>query len=291
MAADLYIFFNDRLTIANPSVALTASSTATGGYAMDNVRRADLMTAWKGNDSTTTDEWLSVDGGSTGWLGSAGQTAFSVIAYDNRGADQDTIKLQYGATDDGAYASPTTVATWTISSFKSEITMEWKTFAIPGTAKRYYRIIQFGNERTEATGSITPKILSWSMFNADGVLRLGVDYPGEGEAPYAIRSEFKSVEARTAGGLRLFNKYAQPGQRFGISFQPGRDTFWATALRDRLVDNGAGTRAFFVQKEGLRNSALSNFFLCRLVNLEMVATRPYFDQYMIDTEWETEPWL
>lgn len=290
MAADLYIFMNDRLHISNASVSLTASATA-AGYAIDNVRRDDLMTAWKGNDGTTNDEWLQVDGGSAGWIGSAGQTAFSVIAYDNRGADQDSINLNTDNADSASMSAQATQATWTVSTFKAGITMEWKSWTIQTPAKRYYRLLQPGGARSEAAGTITTKILCWSMFNADGVLRLGMDYPAEGEAPYTIVTQFKNGTATTAGGLRLYNKYAEPGHRFTISFQPARDTLWSTVWRDRLITYGGGTRAFFVQKEGLRNEAQSNFFLCRLTGSEVVASRPLQDQYTIETEWVTEPWL
>lgn len=290
MAADLYIFFNDRLTIANPDVSITASSTD-DGYAIDNVRYADLVRAWKGNDSTTTNEYLQADGGSAGWIGSATETAYAVVAYDNRGADQDTIKLITDSGDSAGFGgTPTTLATWTVSTFKTELTMEWKSYTIQTSGRRYYRLIQYGNERTESAGSVTSKIYCWSMFNADGVLRLPVNYPSDGEAPYSIRTQFKYGEAKTAGGLRLFNKYSAPGQSFNVSFQPASLVLWEY-MRDSLKAYGGGARAFFVQKDGLSNLAQSNFFLCRLTNLEITASVSYQNNYNVDTQWETEPWL
>jgi len=288
--ADLYLFFNDRLNISNAAASLTASSTVQG-YAINNIREADLVKAWKGTDGLTNDEWLSANGGSAGWLGTAGQTVYAVVAYDTRGAHQDTIKLQYGAVDDGAYATPTTAITWAVGSPNTaEVTMEWKTFVIPGTAKQYYRIIQFGNERSEATGTITAKIFNWGLFSAADVVKLSLDYPTEGETSYDISSEFRYGSAKTAGGYQVFNKFAQPGQRFQVNFKPMKDTFWAT-IRDRLRTYEGPARAIYVQKEGLYGLALPNFSMCRLVGLEFKANRPYMDEYMVSMEFETEPWV
>lgn len=293
MPADLYLFFNDRLNIANPIPVITASSTDPG-YSINNVREADLVKAWKGNDSTTVNEWLSADGGSIGWLGAGGQSAYAVLAYDTRVAHQDTVKLQYATVDDGAYAAPQTLATWNVKTpNNTEVTMEWKSFVIPGTAgaeKRYYRIIQFGNERAEATGMVTATIFNWGMFNAGDVIRLSLDYPTEGETPYDIATQFGYGYARTAGKYPLFSKYAAPGQRFQVNFKPMRDTFWM-AVRDKLRAYEGPARAMYVQKEGLNNLAQSNFFMCRLVGLEFRASRLYVDQYLVSMEFETESWV
>jgi hypothetical protein len=289
VAADIIIFLKDLLHVSNPAAILTASSTVSG-YAIENVRRADLMAAWKGSDGTTNDEWLQVDGGSTTWLGAASATAYAVVAYDNRGADQDTILLQYDTADNPAFSSPSTALTWTISGNKAEVTMEWKSFSIPSTAKRYYRIIQPGNARTETTGSITAKILAWSMFKATDVIVLATGFPQDAEGAYSIKTQYRVGESATAGGLRLFNKYAQPGQRFTIAFSPASRTLWQT-IRDGLKSNGAGVRAMYIQKDGLDNQAQQNFFMCRLTNPEYAASLQYRDNFQVEMEWETEPWL
>lgn len=291
MSADLIIFWNDRLNILNTAVTLTASSTQSG-YSINNVRYADLVLPWKGNDSTTTDEWLKSDGTTTGWLGTAADTAFSIIAYDNRNAHQDTVKLQYDTADNTSFSSPSTLATWTVGTpNNTEVTMEWKQFTIPTPAKRYYRIVEFGNERTEAAGTVTTKVFAWGMFNATDVLRLSVDYSKEGESPYDISTNFRYGTVATAGGVQIFNKVAQPAQTFSVVFRPGTDTFWATAIKNRLRSLEGPARAFFIQKEGINNLALSNFFLCRLVGLDFNSSRPYQDQYMFEMKFVTEPWI
>lgn len=289
--ADLYLFLNDRLHISNPSglspaPVLTASSTV-AGYAPDNVREADLTKAWKPNDSTTTDEWLKVDGGSTSWTGSG--VTYAVLAWDSRGSDQDTVKLQVDSVDDGAFGGTiTTKATWAVGSNKSEVTMQWVGFG--ASAKRWWRLFQAGNERTETTGSVTAKILVWGMFEVtNDLLRLSIDFPGLGEGVYRMSQRYGVNVSRAVAGQPFTNKYSEMTQRFVVVWRPGTDALF-TAVRDRLAAmNGMG-RAIFVIKEGLHNLAQANIGLCRLTG-NWDAVKNFDGQYEIELELETQPWL
>jgi len=72
--------------------------------------------------------------------------------------------------------------------------------------------------------------------------------------------------------------------------EPASDTLWAS-IRRHLSDNDGQHRGMFVQKEGLENSALSNFFLCRLLSAEWGASREYLGNYNVALQFRTESWL
>lgn len=291
MASATYLFFGDRCHSSVTATVITASGTATG-YSVDNVRDTNLMTAWKAADSTTVDVWLKADGGSTTWIGAAGDTAFVALAYDARNNEQDTLKLEYGTVDDGAFAAVTVAATFTLTKNGSGVQCTYSSFTIPGTAKRYWRLIGYGNERTEAAGDNVPKIYSWAMYDKDTVFRLGAasPYTADDSGRGSISPITRTGVARTAAGALATNRYAQYGMAFETTFQPASATLWE-GIRDQLGDQGGPNRANFVQHEGLRNGDVADFFLCRVQSDEYRSARDYVDIYESGLTWETEPWL
>lgn len=154
MPADLWIAFNNRMHYSESAVISLASSTA-GGYAKENVQQDNLASAWKPVDPTTSDELIRVDGGSTGWLGAATDTAFWAVAFDLRGAAQNGIRLSY-YTDESLFTGLTTVSNFS-SQDKTGIHCGLNSFTIPGTAKRYYAFTQLNADR--GGGNTTGKLL------------------------------------------------------------------------------------------------------------------------------------
>ena len=292
MAAETILFFGDLLHYSNTELGpvVTASGTA-AGYHVDNVRDTNLSSAWKDSDSTTADIWLEVDGDHASWLGAANDTAYVAIAYDARDNQQDTLKLEYGAVDDGAFATPTVAATFTLVKLGTAVQCQYASFSIPATAKRYWRLIGYGNERTEAGGSQVPKIYCFSMFDKDTVFKLGTSPyadvpPGAGQVTPVSRVGV----ARTAIGSLATNKHAEYGMQFDTSFQPASAALWEV-IRDEHAAQSGPLRGNFVQHEGLRNTAQPDFFLCRLASNEFPGQREYIDQVESALAWVTEPWL
>lgn len=277
------IFLRDRLHISEAASSFTASSTDTG-YAIDNAREADLFNSWKPTDGTA-DEWLQVDLGSTSVLGAAGAVAYCAFAYDARSANQTLLKLRYDSADNPAFTSPTALAT----SATLDVTMascDFFGFVIPSTAKRYYRLYQLNADR--GGGAVCAKILNWAMFKATDVLN-ATSFPKDSDGQYEISQVFHHGTMRTAGGLQLTNIYAKPGQRFGVTFQPATDALYAS-LRDNFFTTSGPARALYVQKEALKNAALADFYLCRMTDAGVRASRRYQGSYEMDMQFETEPW-
>jgi len=273
----------DRLHISETSASLTASSTDSG-YAIDNAREADLFNSWKPTDGTS-DQYLQVDGGSTTWLGAAGTKLYCCIAYDARGANQTEIRLQYDTADNPAFTSVFTSGVFQTLSTDG-VNCDFGSITIATPAKRYYRLSQLNSNR--GGGTVCAKILSWAMFKATDVLN-ATSFPSDTDGQYEIDQVFRHGTMRTGGGLQLVNQYAKPGQRFGVTFQPATDALFAS-LRDNFFTTSGPARAVYVQKEALKNAALSNFFMCRLMESSVRASRRYQGVYEVAMQLETEPW-
>lgn len=290
MASSTILFFGDLLHNSNSGVLVTASATDTG-YSVDNVRDTNLLTSWKAPDHASTSYTLNVDGVTTTWIGAAGETAYVAVAYDARNNEQDTFKLEYGAVDDGAFATPTSAATLTLTKNGSGVQCQYASFTIPATAKRYWRLTLDGAQRTEAAGDNVPKIYAFSMFDKDSVYTLGTSPNAADTAGAGRISPISRVGvARTAVGSIATNKFAEYGMAFETTFQPASITFWE-AVRGHHASQAGPHRANFVQYEGLLNTAQDDFFLCRMTSNEFPTMRSYVDQYESGLAWETEPWL
>lgn len=289
MATDLLILGNGILNIANSAAAFSASSTQ-NGYAVDNARETDIQAAWKPND-TATDESLIADCGSTGALGIAGATAYGALIYDSRTADQTTIRLEYGATDDGAFASPQLVNSWTINGANALAPSPvYFKFTIPGTAKRYYRLRQQVSDRNSLTR--TAKIFHFDLYPDDDTHVIDINrlYANVSEDAYGITQLGRVNSMPTPGGYERTNSFALPGYRFEVNFGPANDALWQ-ATRNLFHDIRGKKRAVYVAKEGLKNAAQQNFFLCRLSKADWDARRRLTNQYMTALEFVTESCL
>src|SRR3990172_3346764 len=194
-AVDLKAFFDDAMHATKTAVTLTASSTDSG-YNKENVRQADLVRAWKPVDSAT-DEYLQVDGVTTGWLGTASTAVAICIAYDARGADQTTIRVRYDTADNPAGSFGVNFVSFTVNT--SQVCCDYVETIVPGTAKRYYRLVQLNSER--GGGTKCAKILSWAMYARTGYLIQTADYPGDSLDPYQLTHFYRVAEAVTASGL------------------------------------------------------------------------------------------
>jgi hypothetical protein len=288
MAVDLVLFLDDRNHITVSTSTFTASSTA-ASYAIDNAREADLVRAWKPDNSAATNEHLTVDGGSTTWVGAGLAKAYCAISYDARGANQTAIELM---TDSGDSAGGSFLQSkLTFSSLNtSEVSCAWGSFTISSTAKRYYRLWQFAVSGRSAGNEVTAKVLSWAMFSATGAIELSLSHPSVAVSPYLIRQNSRVGSVRTAGGVQLTNVYARTGQRFTVVFNSATVALWEE-LRDRIRAVEGMNRALYIQKEGLSNGGTSNFFMCRLVGADWVASRRNVGSYEVEMEFETEPWV
>lgn len=281
---DLLLFIKDSCNIEESSVSFSASSTK-NGYAVDNAREADLVKAWQPSDGTS-DQYIQVDGGSTGWVGS-GTDFYIAVAYDARGAHQTAIRIQYDAADNPAFTSPTTMATITLNA--SGVACDFLNPAHPIPAKRYYRAMQLNSDR--GGGTVCAKILSLAFFNRTNVLRFGTTYPGNSQGAYSVSQIFRVTRSKTAVGGALTNSYAAPGHAFSIGFQPGGNALYED-LVDRLGAVGGPARAFFAQKEGIRgNPAKQNFFMVRQASNYWEASKEYDEDYNMALTFETESWL
>lgn len=291
MAVATYLFFGDLCHKDVATTIITASGTA-AGYSVDAVRDTNLLTSWKDVDSTTNNIWLRADGTTTTWLGAGGDSAYVAIAYDARDNEQNTLKLEYGTVDDGAFAAVTVAATFTLTKGGTGPQCAYTNFSIPATPKRYWRLIGYGNERTEAAGDNVPKIYAWSMYDKDTVFRLGAatPYAGDDSGQGRISPITRTGVAKTAVGALATNRYAEYGMSFETNFQPASIDLWQ-GVRDQLGNQGGPNRANFVQHEGLRNGDVANFFMCRVQSNEYPSMRNYVDVFESGIPWETEPWL
>jgi len=282
---DAILFLDDLMHLDYTTRVLSASSTQ-AGYSLDNMREADLQRAWKPADSAA-DEWAHVDSGDVTWLGASGNTVWAAIAYDSRLADQTKVWLQSAAVDDGAFASPTDLASWTISGANAlDVNCRYLTFTVPTPQKRHYRLIQKVAERGGLTR--TARIFSWAMFSTQ--LSIPVAMAGASESGYDIAQVDTASVILTAAGAQVGNRYARGAQKFQLKIEPATEAVWKT-LRDGFQANGGLVRAIYVQKTGLRNPDMNDFFLCQATSAERNASVHYRGYYDITMEFRTVAWI
>jgi hypothetical protein len=101
MALETIAFLDDRFHSSVAAASIYAASSTANGYHADCVRETDWKTAWKPSEGSS-DQYLTLDLGSTTAIGTTGQTAYFCIAYDARGVDQNIISLRSDGTDDPA---------------------------------------------------------------------------------------------------------------------------------------------------------------------------------------------
>jgi hypothetical protein len=292
MAVDTVLFFQNLLDYRNVGVLMSASNTAIG-FASRYARDPNFATAWKPPDSETTDEYLQVDGATVGWLGAATDTAYCAIAYDARGADQTVIVLNVDASDNPAGTFATNIANFTLD--KTAVGVQFVSFAISSTAKRYYRLTQpSASGRGSGTGKTrTAKVHAWAMFDKDTVFTISTTaasaFPKDAVAAHRFQIVDRTATEETGVGARMANQFGASGHTFDIPFDHATPELYAE-VRDELMKQGGARRANFIQHEGIRNPSQASFFLCRLASDRWGGEKPFIDQFSISIPFSTEGW-
>jgi hypothetical protein len=283
MAVETRLFLDDKMHAWKPDPAMhSASSTAEGS--IENLRDTTYANWWKPNDGTS-DEWVMVDGGSIGWLGTTGgATIYVAMSYDASGADQTSIGLQQDTSDNPAGAFGTNRASFTLNPFGP--TDDYKTFLLTTNGKRYYRLYQFNAAR--GGGTRTAKIYSWSMFTAVVTVK-----PNPGASVNSFSPHPANVQANTGvvvspGGFPFTNRLAAPQQDFHLNVKRIQTKAVWAAIVDAVQDAGCGARNFYMQFSGLKNHALDDFAMVRIQGSRWSAGRPMVDNFDITIPLVTE---
>lgn len=285
MATDILMLINGRLHLSVPTTVITASSTQPG-YAIDYAREVDLVSAWKPND-TAGDEYLQADGGSIGFLGTQGAFAWAAASYDGRVANQNAFNIMSNANDDAGWTGAQNTL-WGPTLDKTRTSCMFQAFTIPTPAKRFYRLSQLAINRSG--GNAMARVMNWDLYSAADKISVPVDYPGNSEAAYTISQIGRVASMRTVAGFPRTNRWAKVGYEFEINFGPASDTLWQS-VRDQFDAIGGNHRAIYVAKEGLKNAAQANFFMCRLASPDWDASLRYRGNYDVRLRFETEVWI
>lgn len=282
--AKTILFLDDRLhsSVATSDIA-AASSTAQGSR--HNVRDANFLTYWKPNDSPGTDEIIRADFGDTAQLGAAAATAYMCLAYDPRSIDQSKIWLQYDTADSSTFSSPVSHGSFAIPTTHLYPTCQWISFTVPTPAKRHWRLVQTSADRGGGTRTI--RLYYWAAFAISGVLNLDTDFEKPGPAPGRYGQTGLTGLAATPAGISTSNAFGAPVQSFDIGVSSASAALWEQ-VRNALATADVNGRAFFVQYEGLRNEALSNFYLCRSGSPSFDATRRPIERFDFSIPFVTE---
>lgn len=286
MAVEAMLFLDDRIHSSVPTTVFASDSGVEVGYCRDNVRDADFGIAWKPDDGTV-DETLWIDGGSTTWLGSVGETVYSCIGFDCRHYDGTNIEIRYSPADD--FSSATGIATFAID--KTAPGSSWVSFTIPsnsnGLPKRYYQLLQRGSQRSPGLDR-TARVYSWAMFKSAGVFRMGSNYAADTTAPGGLHQFHQVQEITTQKRSRFTNTIARPQQEFDLTFRPASLTLWQD-LRDAVYGLDGPKRAFFAQFDGLRNPAQQDFAMVMMVRERVETFHRQADQYDVTITLVTVP--
>lgn len=283
MPAETILFLDDRLHAWNVAASIYGVSSTAAGFHAEAVRDVDYLNGWKPNDGSA-DEYVQVDGGAVDWLGTTGGgTIFLVVAYDARGADQNTVTLTQDTADNPAGAFLTLLATLTLN--KTGPTCDYVTFSLSSGGRRYYRLNQIVADR--GGGTKTATILSWGMYKATGVLNLDTGYSGVWVSPGRSDLEDEVGTVHSPGGFVHSQAAARMRNSFELRIRRARRKLWVD-LVDRIHVAGAGSRAVFVQYEGLKNHARDDFQMARIPDMKWTARRPLVDDFEISIPFRTE---
>jgi hypothetical protein len=276
---------DDQMHSTKTGVSFYAVSSTEYGYSAENVRDTNMTNAWKPANGTA-DEYLTLDGGSAGWLGSVAGTVITVaLAYDASGADQTLVRVLTDTADSPTGGFTQIKATFTVNA--GGRTSDYVTLTIPTGGKRYYRLAQTNADR--GGGTKTAKIFAWSMFRPADLFNLETDYTSDHPGPGRY-TQFDTVALmKLMGGGIATNREASGGQEFEVFFDEATKELWER-LRDWHFYIGGSLRAFFVQYEGLRNYAKANFSMVRFADESWSSTRRLMDQYGTPIRLRTEEW-
>jgi len=273
VAAQTIFFSWDRFHASGANPSVHSVSTTANGFNKENVRDTSWLGAWKPADSTN-DEYLQIDGGSAGWLGTTGGDIITVaIAYDARGCDQTTIKIATDAADAAGGAFVQLKGTFTLNT--AGPTVDYITISLAASGKRYYRVYQYNADRGGLTKTVP--IYAIAIFTAAEVHILDTEYlsdaPGPGDyTPGAIVGV-----GETAGGMWQTNLNGPAYQEFDVNLDRATSTLWNVLLYQWMTWSRGPSRAVWLQYEGIVNNALANFGMVYMTGFQ--TTRPLKDQY------------
>jgi len=268
--SETILLLYDQLHITNTTPVVTASSTA-NGYNLSASRRPSWASAWKPADGTA-DEYLMVDGGSAGWLGTTGGTTiYYAVAVDARLCDQGQIQISQDTASGGTFA--TKRAGFVLD--KRGPTVHYGTFPLSTSGRQFYRIEQ--NNALRNAGTKTCRVFGWSFYRPADVVRIGIDN-GDMTAPTKLAGQDAVGTFRALSGHVSTNRNGGSSQRFELRFSPGDRVLWQQLLTYFLTVGGAA-RPFYVVFEGLRNLAVDGVQLCRLDADRWDASRVVKDEY------------
>lgn len=283
MAVETIFFLDDKMHAWNASVFIDSASSTAAGYSIEAVRDTTFSSGWKPNDGTS-DEYVMVDGAAAGWLGTSG-TVYVAVAYDARGADQGALALTVSSADTPVGTFSTVVANFGPLS-PSYPSVEWTSFTVPGSGKRYYRLYQPNANR--GGGTKTAIIHSWAMFKATGILNVDAGYAGGNVSPHKtdLIDEVRRIDV--PGGFIHAQAVSRVRNDLEVHIRRASKALW-TDLVDRIHLAGAGARAFYLQYEGLRNPVQANFGMVRLAGMRWMSQRPLPDTFEVSIPVTAEP--
>jgi len=283
MPAQTILFLGDKLHKSQSAASIYSVSSTANGFNSEMVRDTAWTGAWKPSDGTS-DEYIQIDGGSAGWLGSVGETAYIAIAYDARGADQTTILVYQDVADSPVGAFVTSRATFTLDT--TAPCVDYVSFPVSTGGRQYYRLTQLNAAR--GGGTKTVPIYAAACFSATEAYVIDTDYPGHEVGPGGMDSVSQVGIMDTAGGLTYANANGRTFQEFDLTFTSANVTLWS-ALRDALAAQDGPSRCFWAQYAGLRNPAKADFQMVRQVGMRWSASREYPDEYDTIIRVRSEP--
>jgi hypothetical protein len=273
MAAQTIFFVGDKFHFSQTSAAVHSVSSTDNGYNQEAVRDTNWLWAWKPDDGVA-DEYIQIDGGSAGWLGTSG-TVYCAIAYDARGADQTAIKIYEDTADAEGGTFATLKDTFTLNA--TAPTVEYLDFTLTASGKRYYRVTQLNADR--GGGNNTVPIYSIAFFTAAEVYNIDTGYPQSPPGVGAYDFGSNVGVAPTAGGMQWSNVNGTPYQEFDINIARATSALWQ-AMRSQFVNWHQGNaRNFWLQYDGLDNAAMADFDMVSLVGPGYGSRRVIRDLY------------
>jgi hypothetical protein len=269
--ASTIFFVGDKFHNSQTAASVHSVSSTANGYNKEAVRDTSWLQAWKPSDGTG-DEYLQVDGGSATWIGNALDTAYLAIAYDARGCDQNTITLFQDAADNPAGAFATLRSTFTVN--KTAPTVDYLSFVISTSGRRYYRIYQKNADRGGGTKVIP--IYAIAFFSAAEVYDIDANYTSDAPGPGGYSLISTVGQGQTAGGLIQTNKNGRSYQEFDVTFDKATATLFDALNANFLNWEDGPARSVWLQYEGIVNAAKADFGMVKVLGQE--SSRQYVDQ-------------
>jgi len=188
----------------------------------------------------------------TGWIGDDGDTAYVVVMYDARGADQVTMNLRYFPADD--FAAATTFVTFTLD--KTRPTIDYASFTIPSNSnnlpKRRYELVQKDGGGDRPAGEKTARIFYWGMFGADDFLSLDNQGNKTGPGPGRFGQRLFTGRLLGPGGMAATTQFGYGSQPIVLEVLGASEAMY-DLLRNRFQDLDGKGRGLALAYDGLLN--------------------------------------